>query len=241
MKLLTDQNMRTFAGIVANSAAAGFPATNLQQYDPGLIWKAAAFTGDINIVIDLGAAVAIPQIWLNNANFTSATLQANAADSWGSPSVSKSVTLAKDDIGIYKGYFDLSATNYRYVRIVIPVQALVSGTVPQLGNIIIGTASDLRVASWAAQTVKNYSKFQSDSGGYRKDAKGRARHVFSVGVVGTKAEVDAVILCGWEAAIVFTDLADVADSYLVYPPEATGKSIRNPLDAERRFALEELV
>lgn len=241
MKLLTDQNMRTFTGIVASSAAAGFPVTNLQQYDPGLIWKAAAFAGDINIVIDLGAAAAIPQIWLNNANFTSATLQANAADSWSSPSVSKSVTLAKDDIGIYKGFFDLSATNYRYVRIVIPVQALVFGTVPQLGNIIIGTAADLRVASWAAQTARNYSKFQPDGGGYRKNAKGRARHIFSVGVSGTKAEVDAIVLSGWEAAIIFTDLADVADSYLVYPPESTGKSIRNPLDAERSFALEELV
>lgn len=241
MKLLTDQNMRTFTGIVASSEAVGFPATNLQQYDPGLIWKAAAFTGDINIVIDLGAAAAIPQIWLNNANFTSATLQANAADSWGSPSVSKSVTLASDDIGIYKGFFDLSATNYRYVRIIIPVQALVSGTVPQLGNIIIGTAADLRVASWAAQTARNFSKFQPDGGGYRKNAKGRARHIFSVGVSGTKAEVDAIVLSGWEAAIIFTDLADVADSYLVYPPESTGKSIRNPLDVERSFALEELV
>jgi hypothetical protein len=241
MKLLTDQNMRTFAGIVVSSAAAGFPVTNLQQYDPGLIWKAAAFSADISIVIDLGAAVAIPQIWLNNANFTSATLQANAADSWGSPSVSTNVTLAKDDIGIYKGFFDLSATNYRYVRIVIPVQTLVSGTVPQFGNIIIGTASDLRVASWAAQTARNYSKFQPDGGGYRKNAKGRARHVFSVGVSGTKAEVDAIVLSGWEAAIIFTDLADVADSYLVYPPESTGISIKNPLDAERSFALEELV
>jgi hypothetical protein len=241
MKLLTDQNMRTFSAIVASSAAAGFPVANLQQYDPGLVWKAAAFAGDINIVIDLGAAVAIPQIWLNNANFSSATLQANAADSWGSPSVSQTVTLAKDDIGIYKGYFDLSATNYRYVRVVIPVQALVSGTVPQLGNIIIGTASDLKVSSWSAQTARNFSKFQPDGGGNRKNAKGRARHVFSVGVSGTKAEVDAVILSGWETAIIFTDLADVADSYLVYPPESTSKSIRNPLDAERSFAMEELV
>lgn len=241
MKLLTDQNMRTFTSIVASSEAVGFPATNLQQYDPGLIWKAAAFSADVTITIDLGAAAAIPQIWLNNANFASATLQANASDSWGSPSVSQAVTLAKDDIGIYKGYFDLSATNYRYVRVVIPVQALTSGTVPQLGNIIIGTAADLRVASWAAQTARNFSKFQPDGGGYRKNAKGRARHAFSVGVLGTKAEVDAVILSGWEAAIIFTDLADVADSYLVYPPETTGKSIRNPLDAERSFVLEELV
>ena len=240
MKLITDANMRAITTLTASSAAEGFAAANLQQYDPGLIWKAAAFSADVTLVADLGAAVAIPQIWLNNANFLSATIEANDANDWADPAVSKSVTLAEDDIGIVKGLFDLSAVNYRYVRVVIPVQALVSGTVPSLGNLIIGTAAALKVASWDSQTSRKFSKFEPDDGGYRKNYKGRARHVFGASVVGTKAEVDAVLLKGWDVAIIFTDLGVVSDSYLVYAPDSTRGNTRNAADAERSFTLEEL-
>lgn len=242
MKLLTNLKMHTFSAITASSSAAGFPVSNLQNYDPGLIWKAASFAGSITIVIDLGAAVAIPQIWLNNANFVSVTLQANATDAWSAPSVTKDVTLASDDICIIKGFFDLSATNYRYVRIVIPVQALTDGdTVPSLGNIIIGEAVALKIAAWEPQTTQNFTRFNPDGGGNRKAPKGRARHIFNVSQVGTKAEIDASPVKGWSTAVIFTDLGDVADSYLIYPPESTRKPTRNVLDVEFGYALEELV
>jgi hypothetical protein len=241
MKLITDLNMRAFTSLTASGSAAGFPASNLQLFDPGLVWKADAFASDATLVADLGAVTDIERIWLNNANFLSATLQANDSNSWGDPAVSISAILAEDDVGIIKGFFDLSAVDYRYVRVVIPVQALTDGeSLPSLGNLIIGTSEELKVASWDSQTIRKFSKFEPDDGGYRKTYKGRARHIFAASVSGTKAEVDAVVLKGWDVAIIFTDLGVVSDSYLVYAPDSTRGSTRNAADAERSFTLEEL-
>jgi len=240
MKLLTSLKKRAFTSITASSTKSGFPASHLEQLDPGLVWIGDASSA--NIVIDLGAPVAIPYIWLNNANFLLATLQANSANSWDTPAVSLDVTLAADDINIIKGFFALSATNYRYVRLVIPSQTFTDGeSEPSLGNIIIGETVELRVSEWEPQDFVARAKFSPDGGGFRAQDKGRPRHIFNASAVGTKAQIDAMPLKGWSHAVIFTDLGDPADSYLVYPPETKRGRVRNPSDVERSFVLEELV
>lgn len=243
MKLLTDQNMTTINSVTASGSAEGFPASNLLNYDPDLIWKADAFSSDVTLVLDLLAATPIDYIWLNNANFLSATLQANASNVWTSPSVSKNVTLAEDDAGVVKGFFDLSSTDYRYVRIVIPVQTLTDGgSVPSLGNIILGSVEDIRVSSWVPDVAQEFYSFQADGGSFVKASKGKARHVFSIAIVAlTKAELDALPLKGWSQAVIFTDLGNVADSFLVYPPAARRPRVRSQIDCDIEFTLDERV
>lgn len=240
MKLITDKNMRSISSITASSSDEYFPTANLLTLDPSEIWKADSFLASCRLVIDCGSAVAIPQIWLNNANFLNCTLQANDSNDWASPAVSKDVILASDDIGIYKGYFDLSSANYRYISILIPVQTLLdSDTVPTLGNVIVGNALELKVASWDFQIENPVSIFRPDSGGYRRQNKGRGRHIFTISLQDSKPAMDSRPLKGWDIAVIFTDLADVADSYLVYVPINRRGSTRNINEQTRSETLEE--
>lgn len=241
MKLLTDQNMRTISSITASSSAEGFPAANLLQYDPDMIWQAESFAADASIVIDLAVASSIKQIWLNNANFTSATIQANATNSWASPSVSKAVTLADDDVGIYKGFFDLSETNYRYVRVFIPVQALLFGdTLPWLGNIIIGDTEELIVSTWEPLVQENFEAWEPDGGSYSEESTGKPRHIFTASMLNvTKAEIDAAPLKGWQNAVLYTELGSVADSFLVESPKGKRPRVRSPIDCDLEFVMRE--
>lgn len=230
--------------IAASSVNPLFPAANLKEYDPAVIFKAADFLTAVTLVIDLLSAQPVKKIWLNNANFTSATIQANSSNVWTTPAVSQAVTLAADDVGIIKGYFALSAESYRYVRVVIPIQTLANGdTVPSLGNIIIGEDVDFSpISKWSPDVSHDYYSFVSDGGSYFKTPKTKPRHVFGVAIEHiTKADLTALPLAGWQNAIIFTDLDDVADSYLIYPPAGRKNSVLNRLDCSTDFTVEELV
>lgn len=243
MKLITDRNMRTISSIAASSEAAGFAAANLLQHDPALVWKAAAFSGNVTLTADLGAAGQINFIWLNNANFLNATIQANSANTWDSPAVSKAAVMAEDDVGVIKGVFEFSASPLRYVRVVIPVQALTDGSsVPFLGNLILGQAQEMIVSTWRPQVVEEFNDFLSDGGSYHEASKGKARHIFSVGILNEpKSVIDSLPIKGWEVAIIDTEFGSVADSYLVYRPKGKQPVVRSPIDCDIEFVLRELV
>ncbi len=243
MRILPDYNFRHFASITANSENSLFPATNLTELDPCVIWKAASFSDAAIITIDLGATRQINRIWLNNANFRSATIMADTTDQWSSP-VTESVTLVKDDLGILKGYFSFTQGSYRYIRISIPVQILENNNlVPSLGNIIIGSDVDFSpVAKWEPDVDYNFYTFTSDGGSYFKTPKTKPRHIFGCGFEHiSKAEHKNLPITGWNNAIIYTDLDDVSDSYLVYPPAGRSSDVRNPLDCSIEVTFEELV
>lgn len=243
MRLLLDYNMRTITAITTNSENSLFPAANLKELDPAVIWKATAFNTAVSIAIDFGKAVTVDKIWLNNANFLTATIQANSSNSWSSPAVNKNVVLVSDDIGIVKGYFNLSTSAYRYVRVLIPLQTLESGNRPTLGNIIIGKDIDFSpVSKFETNISHDYYSFVSDGGSFFKTPKTKARHVFEVAMEHiTKSELKAIPLNHWQNAIIFTDMADVSDSYLVYPPASRKNEILSSIDCSIDFKLEELV
>lgn len=243
MKLLTNLNMTTIDSATPRDSAPGFPGSNLMQYDPGLIWKPITFDASGTwILFDLLAASTIDYIWLNNANFTSAYIQANDTDVFENPAVNESVTLAADDNGVYKGFFDFTTTNYRYVRIVIPDQTLTGGdTIPYLGNVILGSVEEIKVKSFEPNSKHEFNSFISDGGTFSKFEKAKPRHVFTLRLSGTKAEIDSAPIVGWDQAILFADLGSVEDSWLVYPPAGKNKVIRNPVDCEASFTLEERV
>lgn len=241
MLILT--TFETLPTITASTSNAQYPVSNIAQIDPGRVWQPTTFTAPAPawIVVDYGSAKSLTDLFLNNCNFTSATIQGNDTDSWTTPAFSQAVTLAKDDCQVRKGYFTLTAFNYRYLRILITFQTLDnSATYPFIGNLITGTATTLKVSEWAPQKIKRYSVFQSDGGSYSKTPKGKARHTFGCAVSSTLATVESI---NWDYlhAVVYEDLGNVAGSWLVYHPNEIGKSIKNTNDASLRLTFEERV
>ncbi|PKN20879.1 MAG: hypothetical protein CVU71_03620 [Deltaproteobacteria bacterium HGW-Deltaproteobacteria-6] len=90
-------NLLDSATLTASSAATGFPANNLKNPHRTKTWKTAGATaGTAQLVIDHGTAKAVNAIALTGYDWAAApgTLQVefNATDSWGSPSVTETLT-----------------------------------------------------------------------------------------------------------------------------------------------------
>ena len=80
-------------------------------------------TTETTVVIDFGSARAVAGLLLNDVNFTAATIQGNATNVWTSPSFSLSVTISADErVNRRKSFTQLTAFNFRYLRVVIPAQ-----------------------------------------------------------------------------------------------------------------------
>jgi hypothetical protein len=229
--------------INASSEFELFPVENLLDYDPNKLWIASSFAAQITILIDFGSAKPINAVWLNNANFLSATIEANSSDSWASPPVSVSATMAEDGAGVVKGFFDVAAADYRYVRIVIPVQSLLDGgAYPWLGNIIIGEPESIIIGDWGSDIEEETDEFKSTGGNYDQNIYGVARHIFTASMVhADKSEIDAAPLKGWSYAVWASDLGSVADSWLVCAPTAKSLKIRNVKDCDLSFKLRQRV
>lgn len=243
MRILPDYNFRNIASISANNENPLFPVSNLKELDPTVIWKALDFSAPIEITADLGSPLSVNKIWLNNANFRTAILMANSSDSWEEPEMTKTITLGKDDLGVLKGYFDIGSAPFRYIKLAVPLQGLDKGDAPYLGNFIVGNDLDFSpVSKWEPDVDYAFYTFTSDGGSYFKTPKTKPRHVFGCGFEHiTKSEHKALPITGWNNAIIYTDLDDVSDSYLVYPPAGRSSNVRNPIDCSIELVFEELV
>jgi len=92
---------------------------------------------EVTIVINFAVAKAVKSVLLNDVNFTSVTIQGNATDSWGSPSFTQNFVITKDErVQRYKLYAALTAFNYKYMRIKIPVQTPTDLSVFRIGTIV---------------------------------------------------------------------------------------------------------
>ncbi len=231
MKLLTDFYDYNITG----NAATGYSLNNLKTLDTNEIWK--GLTSSETLVIDLGSAKVIGAIFLNNANFTSAVITcANNTSFTGG--ITRTLTLKKDDLGIYKAFSAITSSSYRYVRIVC--SSLVSGSAPTLGNIIIGPVSEIIVSEWSSAIQDKVVTFESDGGAYREKKKGQSRHTFSAALNGSKAYLDALPL-NFINAVISTDLDDVADAYIIGMAQQRRKQTRNPLDCSLNLEFAEII
>lgn len=154
------------ATVTESSEITGRASSNLLADAPGKSWVT---TGDTSewVVFDLGSAVAITCVYINQHNFTSAatvTLEANTADSWGSPAYSQALTVATDADGVVLPSicFFLSET-YRYWRLTVADAANPDGRI-EIGNILGGQYyeftrnwTDGGRVIWADPTVKKES------------------------------------------------------------------------------------
>ncbi len=240
MKILT--SFQDLGTITTSGEASGYPASNVEDLDPGLVWRADAYTGDVWLKFDLGAAKALTALFVNRANFPHLHIQGNASDSWSSPSFDLGCDLVADDVANRKGWFDLAAFNYQWVRILIPgSQALDSGTVPEIGNVILGVSAALPVVSdFSLDLVSNVDSWMSDGGSLRKNYRGVMRHVITIEMGDTLANVRAMAKT-WAQAVVYADLSAAGESWLVYRPERITLPIRNTIEAGARMQLEERV
>lgn len=218
MKLLT--SFQTFTA-TASSSQTGFPVTNIQNLDPQIRWKASTYLADQSIVFDFAAPAAPSAIFLNKCNFAGAVVQGNTSDSWGTPAFTQAISLVKDRCLNRKGWFALTGFSYRYMRILIAAGQTLdnSESTPAIGNVLLGIPADLpRVNQFNAEIVRSFTKFLSKGGSLSKTPYGLMRHVVSAelgGSITTFAALDRT----WTIGVLFADLGNVWESYLVYPPE----------------------
>lgn len=232
MKILTDFYNYTPSG----NAASGYALTNLKSIDTNEIWKGTANSETIRI--DLGSAKSVDTVFLNNSNFTSASVTVtNSSDYSGG--TTKNFTLVKDDLGIYRAFCDIGGGNtYRYIKIIC--STLVSGSVCQLGNVIIGKSSEIVISEWSADVIDLVASFESDGGAYREKKKGQSRHSFNASFTSTKDGIDSLPL-NFSQAVIYTDLNDIADAYIIGIPQSRRKSVRNPVDCSLSVVFKELI
>lgn len=144
----------------ATSQDGSFPATfvNSYPYAPFRVWKSGS-GGTQDFLIDMGSGQQVnsrfttPSIYLDNTNVTSLLIQGNTVvGSWDAPPWQVGVQITTEMYNnIYRRKFvakfsDLvpnSAFSYRYLNLRINSQAPSSGTVYQIGTLLLGTAPDL--------------------------------------------------------------------------------------------------
>lgn len=233
MKLINKFN--TFSTISGN-AATGYPLTNLAKIDTNEIWKGTGTSE--TITIDFGSAKPVSGVLLNNANFISAVITASSSSDFSS-GVTLNLTLAKDDLGIIRGFGSVASTNYRYLKVVC--SGLISGaTAIQLGNLIVGKAEDIKVVSWSPEVIDKIVDFESDGGSFRSRQKGQGRHSFNVSFSDVKSVIDGFSL-NFDYGVIFTDLNNVADAYIIGRPRQRRGNVNNINDCSLSLVLNEII
>lgn len=121
--------------ITSNSEVASLPDDNVKTFWKSKVWRATGDTAEW-IKFDFGSAQDVWVVAIVGHNFSSGatvTLQLNAADAWGAPSVSQAITYDADIML----YVFTSAQSYRWARITIADAANSDGYV-ECGRIFLG-------------------------------------------------------------------------------------------------------
>lgn len=125
-------------------------------------WQTGTSTADEDIVIDHGSAKAITCVILLDHDLTSGdsgiVLEANATDSWGSPSFTQVLTRVEGPIAAY-----FSSQSYRYNRIFFTKSA--SGETRSIGRVFLGTYFESPVAGTLRFRTRDLSKHSRAIGG----------------------------------------------------------------------------
>lgn len=242
---------QAFSALTSSGALAGFPVANVADTDPGVYWKAATYAGDCWLKINFGSPLSIASVFLNRANFPHCHIQGNTSDDWNNPPFDLGCNLVRDDAKNRKGWFDLTSFTYQWMLILIPAgqtldDTIASGTpdtLPILGNLIAGVtttgvATLPDVASLSPRLLAKFDKFETDAGGLNKRRRGKSRHVLSLDIGDTLANVRAMPKT-WDIGVIFADLGNADEAWIVYPPDDWDKPITSVIEAGLRFSLEE--
>jgi len=125
-RFLYDMALFDGATIATSSEATNLPATNLQDNIVRRPWRTLDTSNTKNVVYDIGSATPVNAVGVFGFNLTSVallTIQANASDSWGSPSLNVGLTIPTDSDGtLYEKaitFFESGVESYRYWRLLI--------------------------------------------------------------------------------------------------------------------------
>lgn len=227
--------------LTASGEAAGFDVENIEGLEPMIRWKADAYAGDVWVKADLGSAKALTALFLNRCNFVHCHIQGNASDSWASPAFDMGVDLVLDDAGNRKGWYELESFSYQWLRILIPSGQTLdnSETLPAIGNLIVGVSADLPlVSSLDHRLIQRQDRFEADGGALEKSNRGRARHIITIACGDELANIRTMPKT-WTMGVIYADLANASEAWLVFPPDDWSRPIRSMIEAEIRFTLEE--
>lgn len=170
--------------VVGTTDAAGFPASNVLDWShPSIRWQSDTLTGDKTLVFDFGASPpSYAGFYLGRVNFTSAVLQANAADVWTSPTYSVAITPTQDAFvnrkqGLHFFNADRSTIALRYARLRIPSGTGVddSSTEYKVG-VMVPIVSSIEVDNRAA------IRLQVTKAVLRNELPGGGRDIVGIGV-----------------------------------------------------------
>lgn len=162
-RLLWD-NLIDKSGVVLteSSEASGLPVENIINQLRTKVWQTAVALAEETVVIDLLTAQAVTAIILLDHDLTAADsgiiLEGNATDSWGSPSVSETLTWTT---GTIKKYF--ASQTYRYWRLRFTKSS--SSEARQIGRVFLGTYYDQLTLSDLSITPVDLSKSVRAIGG----------------------------------------------------------------------------
>jgi len=139
-RFLYDTSVFDGATVTTNSDTTDLPATNLQNAIVRRPWRTAGTTQMAWAVYDLGTATAVDMIAVFGHNLTSVallTIQGNASDSWGSPSLNVGLTIpANADSVLFEKAVSFATGTYRYWR--LAVQGANDGTYWEVGRLMAG-------------------------------------------------------------------------------------------------------
>src|SRR5512139_2649169 len=122
--------------ITSSSENADLPAENVQHPFRTKVWRTGVSTASEWIKFDLGSARAVQAVVLLDHTLTgddsAISLQGNATDSWGSPSVNETLTYnAEKMIKVLS-----AAQTYRYWRVIFTKAS--AGVYRDIGRIFLG-------------------------------------------------------------------------------------------------------
>ena len=122
--------------ISAGSATADLPVSNVQHPHRGKVYRTGASAAAEWVKFDLATAQAVQCVILLDHTLTASDtlikLQANATDSWGSPSVDETITF---NAGTMALYFSAPQT-YQWWRVIFTKSA--AGETRDIGRIFLG-------------------------------------------------------------------------------------------------------
>ncbi|MCK9319819.1 discoidin domain-containing protein [Methanoculleus sp.] len=186
--------------ITATTENANFPKKNLKSLQPVKCWKSTAVNAEQTIKYDLGGLKSFNGIFINRINFAEFYIETSPNNStW---TVAEHVTgLTTDEIAdeLYMHRFvEITAVNYRYVRLRIPAQTpLFEPTYFKVGNMLIGNFVTIwnPKAGFSVNEIPKLSILEFPRSGYMSVEKiGKTRRVFSGNLDKfTKIEYDKIV------------------------------------------------
>lgn len=180
--------------LTGSPAKAGFPLTNLMMIQPSRSYKTMDASGNKFVTFDagFGNTFSITDLFLNRFNFAAFNVQ-GSNDNFSTTPYDQAVTsLVRDELydsntlqivaDNYMHYWhELTAFNYRYLRIYIPAQTpLFESTYFKIGNILFGNAVEIwnPKAGFRVTPMFNENIIEYDSGFQTSYKKGKTFRLF---------------------------------------------------------------